>query len=537
MTEIQTDAPWYIRLAELRRSLPSFAQRPVDWAIYEIRRSLDIATRIAPAREASVPKDERDGQRPRSACRAAVISPLSDRVWQALPDGRTLSFKEIIALLPVRGTSNKEMELALKRLESSGRVCKAGGRYQKISAAGIYRHPPGRLSRWGVIDVGLKCPHSCQFCYYVNLDDDPDPFHGMRHAHFLPQEHLIALARSLAANGFVGFDVTGGEPTLSPGIVALAREAQMLGLAMRVITLGQFLGARPKTAGGRTLIEALTEAGIADFLLSVHAVTEAEFSAITAGSWRKLHWAMTWLDDAGFDYCTNTTVHAGNFQLLPEIAAEIARHRVYAANLIVMNAYYAWSRPGSRAAEVQGHYGELQPYLLEARDRLEAAGIAVNIRYAPLCTVRGMERNLVGIAGVRHDPHEWMNAIDHLRPADPAAMGRRLPLRDWDQGAFLRRGTRFFAERGEKVFPENCSKCQAIEVCDGVDRRYLAERGAQEFVPYAEFRGDVLDHDRLRYLPAFVCKTEPFADARSAVRRAFAEVENLTMATAADNRS
>jgi antitoxin (DNA-binding transcriptional repressor) of toxin-antitoxin stability system len=34
---------------------------------------------------------------------------------------------------------------------------------------------------------------------------------------------------------------------------------------------------------------------------------------------------------------------------------------------------------------------------------------------------------------VRHDPHEWMNAIDHMaKPgeADPEAMGRRLPLRD-----------------------------------------------------------------------------------------------------------
>ena len=446
-----------------------------------------------------------------------------------LPAARRGHSGQILELQPINGTSSEQIAQALRYLEIAGRVSKVGESYERIDATGIYRHPPGKLSQWGVVDVGLKCPHSCQFCYYANLDDDPDPFHGMRHARFLPTEHLLQLARSLKANDFVGFDVTGGEPTLSPGVVELAREAKELGLAMRIITLGQFLSARPKTAGGRTLIEALTEAGVADFLLSVHAVSEADFNAITGGSWRKLHWAMTWLDDAGFDYCTNTTVHAANFRLLPEIASEIVRHRVYAANLIIMNAYYAWSRPGGRAAGVQGHYGELGPYLMEARDRLEAAGIAVNIRYAPLCTVRGMERNLVGITGVRHDPH----GVDerhqqHTNPGDPMAMGRKLPLRDWDQGGPLRSSSQFAAERGDKVYPEKCRECSAMKVCDGIDRRYLAERGDDELSPYHEGRGDVLDAERVRYLPAFVCKTTPFAEARSAVRQAFAETRLMS---------
>ncbi len=205
-------------------------------------------------------------------------------MWQALPDGAR-SFGQILELHPLKGISPDLIVQALKHLEISGRVLRVGESFERVDTTGIYYHPPGRLSRWGVIDVGLKCPHSCKFCYYANLDDDPDPFHGMRHARFLPTEHLLKLARSLKSNDFVGFDVTGGEPTLSPGIVELAREASGLGLAMRVITLGQFLSARPKTAGGRTLIEALTEAGIADFLLSVHAVNEADFKVITGGSW------------------------------------------------------------------------------------------------------------------------------------------------------------------------------------------------------------------------------------------------------------
>lgn len=388
---------------------------------------------------------------------------------------------------------------------------------------GIYHHPPGRLSRWGVVDVGLKCVHSCTFCYYSSLDDNPDPFHGMRHAKFHPTEHLIGLARTLADNGFVGFDVTGGEPTLHPGIVELAAEAKRLGLAMRIITLGQFLARKAKQSPDQWLVKSLVEAGVADFLLSVHAVNQIDFKRITGGSWDALLADMVWLDTVGFDYCTNTTVYEGNFRHLPEIAEEIARHRVYAANLIVMNAYYAWSRAGSAAQHVQGHYGEIYPYLMQARDLLEAAGIAVNIRYAPLCTVRGAERNLVGIVGVRHDPHEWMNQINHMQPGPAAEMGRALELRDLDPGAPLTAAASpgIVARRSGKIYPQKCRSCAAAFVCDGIDRRYLAERGDGELTPYREFRGDLLDRERLAYGPAFICKTAPFADARGAVRAAF----------------
>jgi len=387
---------------------------------------------------------------------------------------------------------------------------------------GIYTHTPGRLSRWGCIDVGLRCVHACTFCYYKSLDGDFDnPFAGMRKAEFLSTDHIKRLAAALKANGFLGFDVTGGEPCLHPGIVSLVECARSLGLAARIITLGQYLLRPMKSAPGKMcLLGGLLDAGVADFLLSVHAVDEENFKLITGESWQKMQAAMVALDAIGFDYCTNTTVCEQNFRLLPDIAREISCHHVYVANFIVMNAYYSWSRPGG-ATEVQAHYSEVRPYLLEARDILEAAGIAVNVRYAPLCTMRGLERNLVGVVGVRHDPHEWMNAIDHMKPGEPEAMGQRIPLRDHETNyplAPFDLGGDFIAARGAgKVFPEKCHRCRAMFVCDGVDHNYLERRGDGELQPYADFRGDLLDRERLRYPAAHVVKTEPFADARSVV--------------------
>lgn len=385
---------------------------------------------------------------------------------------------------------------------------------------GFYIHPPGRLSRWGVVDVGLKCVHECKFCYYSFLDGSSDQFAGMKRAAFLPTQHIKDLATALHANGFAGFDVTGGEPCLHPGIVEMVAHAKGLGLAARIITLGQYLMRPMKSAPGKArLIDGLIDAGVADFLLSTHTVDDAVFKALTGESWSKLKAVMDHLDSIGFDFCTNTTICADNYKLVPAIAAEIARHRVYVANFIVMNAYYSWSRPDRPTSAVQGHYGEIAPYLREARDLLEAAGIAVNIRYAPLCTMRGMERNLVGIVGVRHDPHEWMNAMDHMTPQPASVMGARIRLHDYETQYPLRRSpvTGTYAARAGKLFPNKCRGCGAMAVCDGVDGNYLTRRGDGELQPYTEMRGDLLDRERLAYRAAFVVKTESFASARPAV--------------------
>lgn len=385
---------------------------------------------------------------------------------------------------------------------------------------GYHIHPPGRLSRWGVVDVGLRCMHECKFCYYSFLNKEEDQFVGMKRATFHSADHVKRLVGMLRTTGFIGFDVTGGEPTLSPAIVEIVERAKLVGLAARIITLGQYLTRPMKSAPGhKTLLDGLLAAGVADFLLSVHAVDEENYKKLTGGSWAKMKAAMERLDSIGFDYCTNTTICAENYQLLPQIAREVATHNVYVSNFIVMNAYYAWSRPSGATAQVQGHYGEIAPYLKEARDILEDAGIAVNIRYAPLCTMAGMERNLVGIVGVRHDPHEWMNAIDHMNAGSPEAMGQRIGLKDHETQYPLKpvNTDGIVAARAGKVFPQKCRQCRAVSVCDGVDSNYLRRRGDNELSPYSDFRGDLLDRERLNYLPAFVVKTAAEGKAKQAV--------------------
>ncbi|WP_241911555.1 glycosyltransferase [Telmatospirillum siberiense] len=391
-------------------------------------------------------------------------------------------------------------------------------------------------SRAAVLDVGLKCTHSCRFCYYSFLDGSTDQFSGMRHAKFREGAALRDVLTQLKASGFLAFDITGGEPTLHPDIIDLIRYAEVdLGMSARLITLGQFLMKKHRNGKRDRLIEDLLDAQLTNFLFSCHAVDETLFQHLTGGSWLVQRDAMNLLDEKGIQYTSNTTVCADNYSHLPDLAREILKHNVYLHNFIAMNAYHYWSKEG-RAAGVQAGYVEMGHYLREAVAILEEGGVAVNIRYAPLCTMAGVEKNVVGVVGVRYDPYEWMNAVNHQSPV-PTTDGQRLPL----QGGQIERvfglvekkevvnGVKLIAARGipghpdgfNKLFSAECGSCSALNVCDGFAPSYLFQHGTMDAVPYiGSSRGDLLDNARMAYTAPFFVKRRQGADMKSVVRRA-----------------
>jgi MoaA/NifB/PqqE/SkfB family radical SAM enzyme len=355
--------------------------------------------------------------------------------------------------------------------------------------------------------------------FYSYLDGSTDQFAGMRRAGWHKLENLLALVDSLAENGFLGFDVTGGEPGAYPHIVDVIARATAKGLASRIITLGQFLTRR-------NLLERLLDAGLVDFRFSLHSTDAEMFKRMTGGDLSLLIAAMDALQKRGFQYITNTTITEENYTYLPEIARWIAgRPEIYQTTWLFFMPYYQWAT--AHAGEHRVRYSDIAPYLREAVETVEAAGIAATIRYAPQCTIKGMERNHVGITGVRHDPHEWMNAINHtadpenLTVADARAMGQRLPLRDHQTNYPLMPSDTLgiAARRGSKIFTEQCRGCGAISVCDGFDDNYREQHGDGELKPYAEFRGDLLDRERLRYRAGHVVKLKANADARRVVSK------------------
>jgi glycosyltransferase involved in cell wall biosynthesis/MoaA/NifB/PqqE/SkfB family radical SAM enzyme len=395
----------------------------------------------------------------------------------------------------------------------------------------MYRHQPGKLSKSGILDVGLKCAHSCKFCYYSYLDESENQFQGMRKAQFRTLEECKRILDGLKANGLMTFDVTGGEPTLHPHIIELMEYAHKnLGMYGRIITLGQFLMRKMAHCQHEKLIDDLLNAGVTNFLFSLHAVHETLFHEITGESFEKLHNAMLYLDSLGFQYTTNTTVFSWNYTHLPQISKQILKHKIYVHNFIIMNAYYEWNKDG-RAFGVQAKYSDIYPHLKEAVYILESNGIAVNIRYAPLCSVKGLEKNLVGMVGVRYDPHEWMNIGGH-QGGSPEFCSSPVLIEEGGIEKHLNyqelsinhpNGTTVIGGRGNlKHFSQSCSDCSAKSICDGIDPNYLALYGDNEFIQYdQDFGSSPLQTPRLDYHPAHIVKTSQFEDVKSTVSQLF----------------
>lgn len=388
---------------------------------------------------------------------------------------------------------------------------------------GVSLHAPGTLSRGAVLDVGLRCPHSCAFCYYSFFDGGPAQFSGLRKAGLRSTADCLEIVREVAGHGLDHLDITGGEPCVHPDLPAIVAEAARLGLAVRVITLGQFL---PRTRGGATLLENLLDAGLTDVLFSLHAAEPDAFKVTCGGSLEAVLDSMDVLDARGFPYGCNTVIMERNRRQLPAIAMLAASRGVYTVNFIAFNAYHAW-RGQEQAAKLEASFTKIRPYLEEAVAILTAAGIAVNIRYVPLCAFPSLAKHVVGVLGVAYDPYEWRNrCLNHDRPpaycAEPLPMpasGVRevyafSPLAETvptDVAVCGMRGDRF------KFFPEACRDCPARPACDGVDPVYLSRHGAQEFAPLAEEARGPLLAARLAYLPPFLVKRTPDADMRAAI--------------------
>lgn len=350
----------------------------------------------------------------------------------------------------------------------------------------MHTHHIGTLSPSGVLDVGLRCVHSCKFCYYSHWDGSEDQFAYMRRAPWKSYEELRDILDQFKTWGLTRFDVTGGEPILHPQLLELMQYAhQQLGLRARITTLAQFL-TRPMAGRPRPLIEELADVGVREFLFSLHAVDPDLFQRITGASLAKMLEAMAAAERLGLIAMTNTVVNEDNFRHLVDIARHLADSPVKLVNYIVMKVEWGWSHNRDGAVERKARYSDLLPPLTEAVGILEAAGKAVNVRYGPYCAYRGIEKNLVGFKGVQLDPYEWRNGT---RGGDDG-------IHHYGKQPFLFFKTLQDYQRQHPVdvetkagynmsFGEPCSGCAVRHICDGVDKDYVLKHGWSEFQPFA----------------------------------------------------
>jgi MoaA/NifB/PqqE/SkfB family radical SAM enzyme len=342
--------------------------------------------------------------------------------------------------------------------------------YSKWRHSAVYnRFEVIDLTRRGVTYPTFACNAKCCFCYYYkeenreqrSLDEmkrEMDEFRNRYHLSYV--------------------DITGGEPTVYKHVRELVAYCNSIGLLPTIITNGQ----------KSEIYADLIDAGLEDILISIHGYREDCDRALgRAGAFDCINKTIEIIKGKKFGFRTNTTLLSFNYKNLPKLAGELIAMGPRISNFISFNPHEGtdWSKESE--INFQPKYSDVAPYLTETINRLMAAGIWVNVRYFPLCMLKGYEQHLCNFHQWQWDPYEWDYFQGYkLDKKEMKKIGRSAE-RENMYGIFPEERMKLWITKhracGKNLFFEQCRQCANKAICDGVYPQYAARFGSGEFLP------------------------------------------------------
>lgn len=335
--------------------------------------------------------------------------------------------------------------------------------------------------------------------------------------------------------GNTSVDLQGGEPTLYRDIFELVAYCRETGLLPTLITNALLLD-------NPDLCKRYRDVGINDFLVSVQGLGEVHDQLVgCAGAHRRQMVALENLSRLAIPFRFNVVMSKQALVQLPDIARLAISSGALVVNFITFNPFADQSQGGRRTDENVPRYSEVKPFLTEAIDTLEQAGIEANVRYFPFCMVEERHRkNVYNFQQLSYDPHEWDFASwgwtglqpqresgGTLSPPTGLAVpqsfaGLRTPMKRIAENRFLRpllyqlhailtrvgeksmdreklyrRIARMHAEKYcGYTYGTNCCNCAIQSICDGIHGDYAELFGTGETEPVV---GHIVDNP-LQYI-------------------------------------
>ena len=353
-----------------------------------------------------------------------------------------------------------------------------------------------RPTRRERIDIGHKCNINCIHCYHRH-----EAGKG-----FYPLEKLKKEADEAKALGNNYIDFTGGEPTIYPDIVPLIEYCGSIGLKCCIITNGM---------AGEETVAKIIAAGIDDWLISIHGSSPDIQDAIASvdGVRMKQMRFLAQLREAGQTFRFNTCLLSKNQNDLVDIAKFAVEWKPRILNFINFNPHHAWGTDieGTKAMLVD--FDIVEEQLSSAIPILTAAGIAVNVRYFPMCRLpEAFRKHVCNCRQVMFDPYEWSYG------ANPKTYA-----------SYLRVGAGMSADAEWNGLP--CLRCGLKSVCGGINKNLYKAAGMKGILkPVSEpdlnvCEGDVY-HYRRGNAEALISRIPNTA---SHARVLFAEEKNWTI--------
>lgn len=232
------------------------------------------------------------------------------------------------------------------------------------------------------------------------------------------------------------------------------------------------------------IITDLIEAGLEDLLIKIpiyHPETSGNKSVIEcAGK------AIEVMKAKEFGFRTTTSVLRPGYDHLEELAEELIAMGPRMADFVFFNPNECngWSKEND--IELQPKYSDVAPYLKDTIDRLMASGIWVNVRYFPMCLLKGYEQHICNFHQAHWDPYLWdYFQVQRFDKRGITKVRHRISHKKIfgvhrEDRMKLWLTKKQICEKNQ--FSKQCSHCVNREICDGIYPQYAARHGLNEFI-------------------------------------------------------
>lgn len=329
------------------------------------------------------------------------------------------------------------------------------------------------------INVGYSCNERCKFCYYIQTVKDREKEKD------LPTEEVRKRIAFIRSQGIETLEFTGGEPTIRTDLIELVTYAKSLGFrSISMITNALRLSFPDYT-------KALVEAGVDDFLISIHGHNAEVHDRVTEipGGFDKVLVGVKNLLTHPVKVRANCVISGINYTGAVETLALYHSLGLQTANFILFNPIV--EADWRSAPELNVAYSDAAPYIHKAIDAYKDKIQKITVRYIPLCVMKGYESYVTNMPQIQYDPDEWdylvRTGIREGKLVSTAALwlgmmmypqkGRSLS-KGWN--TFKHEGLKYFLQVKNKVQGSECKKCSYSLICDGLWRKYAEWKGFDE---------------------------------------------------------
>lgn len=242
--------------------------------------------------------------------------------------------------------------------------------------------------------LGCQCNARCRFCYSL------ESVKNNRQDAELSTKEVKRILRYIRKKGITEVEFTGGEPTIREDLPRLVSFAKSLGFVnISMITNGLRLSRFDYA-------KQLVEAGVNDFIFSIHGHTEAlhDYQTQIHGSYDQLMVSIHNIKKLGVRFRSNTVINGLNYRY----ATEIMKHLI---ELDMKSIYFVFFNPVGEASEAEKEvyvkYSEAVKYVVKAIDLYEERLPCFNVKYIPFCFLKGYEKYVMNTYQQNFDPDEW----------------------------------------------------------------------------------------------------------------------------------